>query len=139
MTTQTVPGSITPLEQISVDDIKNTVRAIPDFPKPGILFKDITTLLKHPAAFKQAIDQLDAPIDERLFRRGNQPLGIKTKELPQPVAGKAHPDHPRQFGTLRLFRRSTWRISHRKFCPDSEASVPASHGRLPGPQLKTLW
>src|SRR4029453_13285976 len=34
------------------------IRDIPDFPKKGILFKDITTLLKDPAAFKQAIDQL---------------------------------------------------------------------------------
>src|SRR5438067_6690583 len=31
---------------------------VPDFPKKGILFKDITTLLKDPRAFKQSIDQL---------------------------------------------------------------------------------
>ncbi|HEV7664613.1 MAG TPA: adenine phosphoribosyltransferase [Chloroflexota bacterium] len=34
------------------------IRDIPDFPKKGILFKDITTLLKDPRAFKQSIDQL---------------------------------------------------------------------------------
>jgi adenine phosphoribosyltransferase len=34
------------------------IRDIPDFPKKGILFKDITTLLKEPLAFKQAIDEL---------------------------------------------------------------------------------
>ena len=34
------------------------IRDIPDFPKKGILFKDITTLLKDPQAFKQSIDQL---------------------------------------------------------------------------------
>jgi adenine phosphoribosyltransferase len=34
------------------------IRDVPDFPKKGILFKDITTLLKDPAAFKHAIDQL---------------------------------------------------------------------------------
>jgi adenine phosphoribosyltransferase len=34
------------------------IRDVPDFPKKGILFKDITTLLKDPAAFKQSIDQL---------------------------------------------------------------------------------
>jgi adenine phosphoribosyltransferase len=34
------------------------IRDVPDFPKKGILFKDITTLLKSPAAFKQSIDQL---------------------------------------------------------------------------------
>ena len=31
---------------------------VPDFPKKGILFKDITTLLKNPRAFKQSVDQL---------------------------------------------------------------------------------
>lgn len=39
-------------------DLKNTIRSIPDFPKKGILFRDITTLLKDPAAFRQAIDLL---------------------------------------------------------------------------------
>ena len=34
------------------------IRDVPDFPKKGILFKDITTLLKDPRAFKQSIDQL---------------------------------------------------------------------------------
>ena len=32
------------------------IRDVPDFPKPGILFKDITTLLKDPMAFRQVID-----------------------------------------------------------------------------------
>jgi adenine phosphoribosyltransferase len=41
-------------------DLKNCIRDIPDFPKPGIIFKDITTLLKNHKAFKQAIDQLAA-------------------------------------------------------------------------------
>lgn len=39
-------------------DLKQYIRAIPDFPKPGILFRDITTLLSDQKAFKQAIDQL---------------------------------------------------------------------------------
>src|SRR2546421_2319532 len=34
------------------------IRDISDFPKKGILFKDITTLLKDPRAFRQSIDQL---------------------------------------------------------------------------------
>jgi adenine phosphoribosyltransferase len=34
------------------------IRDIPDFPKPGIIFKDITPLLAEPRAFRQAIDQL---------------------------------------------------------------------------------
>jgi len=39
-------------------DLKELVRVIPDFPKPGISFKDITPLLQHPAAFHAAIDGL---------------------------------------------------------------------------------
>jgi adenine phosphoribosyltransferase len=41
-------------------DLASLVRDINDFPKPGIIFKDITTLLKVPQAFHQAIDELTA-------------------------------------------------------------------------------
>ncbi len=37
-------------------DIRKKIRSIPDFPKPGILFRDITTLLQDPEAFKYVID-----------------------------------------------------------------------------------
>jgi adenine phosphoribosyltransferase len=39
-------------------DLRPYIRDIPDFPKPGILFKDITPLLAEPRAFHHAIDQL---------------------------------------------------------------------------------
>jgi adenine phosphoribosyltransferase len=39
-------------------DLSQYIRNIPDFPIKGILFRDITTLLKHKEAFKEAIDQL---------------------------------------------------------------------------------
>jgi adenine phosphoribosyltransferase len=39
-------------------DLAPLIRDVPDFPKKGILFKDITTLLKDARAFKQSIDQL---------------------------------------------------------------------------------
>ncbi|RMF43499.1 MAG: adenine phosphoribosyltransferase [Planctomycetota bacterium] len=41
-------------------DLRNYIRDIPDFPKPGILFKDITPLLASPEAFSAAIDRLTA-------------------------------------------------------------------------------
>ena len=49
-------------------DLKAYIRDIPDFPKPGILFKDITPLLADPAAFASAMQQLaehyrNTPID----------------------------------------------------------------------------
>ena len=40
-----------------MDDIKNSIRTIPHFPKKGIMFRDITTLLKDPAAFKKSCDE----------------------------------------------------------------------------------
>lgn len=39
-------------------DLKSTIRSIPDFPKPGILFRDITTMLKDGAAFSCVINEL---------------------------------------------------------------------------------
>ena len=42
-------------------DLKQMIRSVPDFPKPGINFFDITTLLKEPAGLKAAIDALAAP------------------------------------------------------------------------------
>src|SRR5689334_12793631 len=41
-------------------DLAKYIRDIPDFPKPGILFKDITPLLAEPKAFAQSIDELCA-------------------------------------------------------------------------------
>jgi adenine phosphoribosyltransferase len=38
-------------------NLANYIRDIPDFPKPGILFKDITPLLNDPAAFQESIDR----------------------------------------------------------------------------------
>ena len=40
------------------DDLKKLIREVPDFPKPGILFYDITTLLKNGPGFRQVIDAL---------------------------------------------------------------------------------
>lgn len=39
-----------------IDAIKSTIRVVPNFPKPGIMFQDITTLLLDPKAFKDTID-----------------------------------------------------------------------------------
>lgn len=45
----------------SVDDLRRLIREVPDFPKPGILFYDITTLLKVPAAYRRAVDLMIEP------------------------------------------------------------------------------
>lgn len=41
-------------------DLAAVIRTIPDYPKPGILFRDITTLLGHAEAFRTAVDRLAA-------------------------------------------------------------------------------
>jgi adenine phosphoribosyltransferase len=43
-------------------DFKSHIRAIPNFPKPGIRFYDISTLLAHPQAWRAAVEQLAAAI-----------------------------------------------------------------------------
>jgi len=40
-----------------MEELKAHIREVPDFPKPGILFYDITTLLKDPLALRQAVDR----------------------------------------------------------------------------------
>ena len=42
-------------------DLKSTIRTIPDYPKPGIMFRDITTLLGDASAFRSAVDRLVHP------------------------------------------------------------------------------
>ena len=46
---------------MTVEELRAKIREIPDFPKPGILFYDITTLLKDPDAYRQAIDLMIDP------------------------------------------------------------------------------
>src|SRR5438034_11574801 len=42
-------------------DLKDSIRSIPDYPKPGIIFRDITTLLGNARAFRRAVDELVQP------------------------------------------------------------------------------
>ena len=43
------------------NDLSHTIRSIPDYPKPGIIFRDITTLLGKARAFRRAVDELVQP------------------------------------------------------------------------------
>jgi adenine phosphoribosyltransferase len=58
-----MPGT-TP-EQTLVDELKSKIRHVPDFPKAGILFYDITTLLRDPSGFRTVIDAMSAPFLDR--------------------------------------------------------------------------
>ncbi|MDQ3816908.1 MAG: adenine phosphoribosyltransferase [Acidobacteriota bacterium] len=47
-----------------MDDLKTLIREVPDFPKPGINFYDITTLLKHPVGLRRTVDALAAEFSD---------------------------------------------------------------------------
>jgi len=44
-----------------VPDLKSLIRTIPDYPKPGIMFRDVTTLFGNAAGFRAAVQQMAAP------------------------------------------------------------------------------
>ena len=44
-----------------METLKKKIRSIPDFPKPGILFYDVTTLLRDPDGFRESVDAMCAP------------------------------------------------------------------------------
>lgn len=46
-----------------MDELKSLIREVPDFPKPGINFYDITTLLKHAEGFRRTVDMLAAEFE----------------------------------------------------------------------------
>ena len=100
-------------------DFKSTIRTIPDYPKPGIMFRDITTLLGNPRAFRRAVDEMVQPyaglrldkvagIEARGFILGGaiaHQLSIgfvpvrKKGKLPHTVVGE---DYALEYGTDRV-------------------------------------
>lgn len=52
-----------------MQELERYIRTVPDFPKPGIGFKDITTLLKEPQAFAQVIDLMTAQFQNKKIQK----------------------------------------------------------------------
>ena len=50
--------------QTEINEIKRLIRDIPDFPEKGVIFKDITPLLKNPRVFRISLDKISDLIDE---------------------------------------------------------------------------
>jgi adenine phosphoribosyltransferase len=50
---------------MTMDDLKTKIRHVPDFPKAGILFYDITTLMQDPLGFRASIDSLVLPFKDQ--------------------------------------------------------------------------
>ena len=59
-----------------MDDLKKLIREVPDFPKPGILFYDITTLLKDPVGLHRAVDAL---ANHYVNRKIDRVVGIEAR------------------------------------------------------------
>jgi len=59
-----------------MSDLKKLIRDVPDFPKPGILFRDITPLLKEPSAFRLAVDRI---VERYRGEEIDQILGIESR------------------------------------------------------------
>ncbi|MEM9734935.1 MAG: adenine phosphoribosyltransferase [Pseudomonadota bacterium] len=49
------------MDKTLLDELRDAIRAIPDYPKPGIIFRDITTLLQDARAFRRSVDALVHP------------------------------------------------------------------------------
>ena len=61
---------------MNADDLRKLIRDVPDFPEPGILFRDVTPLLADPTGHQAAVDLVAAPFrDERIDRV----LGIESR------------------------------------------------------------
>jgi len=54
---------------VTVQEIYQAIRDVPDFPKPGIIFKDITPLLLDPRRFRRAVELMAGPFDRSKARR----------------------------------------------------------------------
>ncbi len=68
-------------------DLKHFIRDIPDFPEPGILFRDITPLLANPVAMANVLDQLTAWVE---VRRPEAIIGIESRGfiIGMPIAAR---------------------------------------------------
>ena len=61
---------------MSLNDIQNSIRNVPDFPQKGIQFKDITTAIKQPQIFREIIDTLAQKLANRKI---DKVIGIEAR------------------------------------------------------------
>jgi adenine phosphoribosyltransferase len=70
------PVSIAPMSAETIEKLRAAVRDVPDFPKPGIIFKDITTILKDANFFRQSVDLF---LDECRHHKIDKIVGIDAR------------------------------------------------------------
>ena len=59
-----------------MDELKNFIREVPDFPDPGITFYDITTLLKHPGGLRTTVDEFARLVHGRVV---DKVVGVESR------------------------------------------------------------
>jgi len=64
VTEQRIPGTAwLGTDEERIERIRSLIRDVPDFPRPGILFRDITTVLRDPVAWRATVDQMCDAVD----------------------------------------------------------------------------
>ena len=113
--------------------LRSLVREIPDFPQPGVAFRDITPLLGNAAAFRRAIDELAGPfVDAGVDRVSASSHEVSSSPRPSPTASTppscpcARPASCRGRSSARSTNwstaRTSWRSTATRFIPTSASS-----------------
>lgn len=95
---------------MGVAQLKDCIRDVPDFPKPGVVFKDITPLLADPAAFRTCIDAL---ADHFAAARVDKVIGIEARGfiVAAPVAHRLGAG----FVPVRKAGKLPWRVAQEQY------------------------
>jgi adenine phosphoribosyltransferase len=112
--------------------LKEHVRDVPDHPKPGIIFKDITPLLAHPEAFAGSIDALAAPFGDRQI---DKVVGIEARGFvfAAPIAYERRAG----FVPVRKAGKLPWEIEREEYTLEYGVDLLEVHrdGVLPGERV----
>ncbi len=113
--------------------MKAHIRDIPDFPKPGVVFKDITPLLSDPGAFRATIDGLAAPFADRGI---DKVLGVEARGFiaAAPVADRFGAG----FVPVRKAGKLPWRIERQEYALEYGTDLLEIHADAVSPGERTL-
>ncbi len=114
-------------------DLRAHIRGIPDFPKPGIVFRDITPLLSDPTAFRTTIDALCDPWG---VRRVDKVLGIEARGfiLAAPIAYR----YGAGFVPVRKAGKLPWRVEKEEYVLEYGTDLLEIHGDAIHPEERVL-
>jgi adenine phosphoribosyltransferase len=91
-------------------DMKRYIRTIPDYPKPGVMFRDITTLLANPHGFRACVDELLWPF---LEDRVDYVIGIEARGFI--LGGAVAHELGRGFVPIRKKGKLPWKVIGREY------------------------